>query len=85
MAYCMSMKLDDLTKAQRDVLEAAAARKQPVQHSGRGGWNDSVMRALARKGLAQHERDSTWERWYRLTPEAMGLGAEAHAARVGRP
>jgi hypothetical protein len=72
---------DKLTPAMIRVLEIASYTSH-VTHSGRGGWSDNVMRALVTRGLAVHTRDSTWEKWYRITELGLAVGREAHVARL---
>lgn len=69
-----------LTEAQRRVVELSVDRSST--HSGRGGYNVQIMRALARKGFVTQGKVHTWETDWRFTPAGFFIGARLHRVRL---
>ncbi len=80
------LKERPLTKAQEYVLEVMAEKGSA--HSGRGGFNEGVYRALERRGLVRLVKTWTWEKDWGLTdagrPVAQEIRARLKAERNAR-
>lgn len=61
----------DLTPAMLRVLLVADRRAST--HSGRGGWSETVMRAMERRGLVVRGAKRTWETEWMFTGLGMAL------------